>query len=242
MTAVIFTLVMTHITASFFSLYVHRSMSHRQVTFHPALAHVMRFWLWLTDGSGIKEWVAIHQLHHCYTDQQEDPHWVFVNGGTVQRLCAAAHGFYTQVVYGYRNFIPREDVELFGHNTPNDWIERNLYAPYQRMGLWIMLAIDLALFDWWGIAVWLVQISWVTLWFTVIVTSFGHWVGYSDPKSRNSSKNLFPIGILMAGEELHSNHHTYPAQANLRRRWYEFDLGYHYIQLFRILGLAKVNT
>lgn len=241
MNIIIYTLIMTHITNVCFSLYVHRCIAHRAVEFNPVLQHFFRFWLWLTDGTQVTEWIAMHRRHHQFADRDGDPHSPRLNGTLLDKIVFNWKNFYFSVVYRYRSFASAEEIEFYSKGTPADWIERNLYVPYQRVGLLVMLGINIGLFGYWGLLVWLIQILWTPVWITVVITSFAHWWGYHNKKAYDNSGNLLPWGIVIAGEELHSNHHAYPADAKFSRQWYEFDLGWGYIQLFRFLGLAKVR-
>jgi stearoyl-CoA desaturase (delta-9 desaturase) len=224
-----------HITIVCFSLYVHRGMAHQQYTMHPVLANFMRYWLWLFDGTGVKEWTAIHREHHTYADTPNDPHFVFYDGTPIQRIKSTIKICFGCIVNGYRGFANDNQMSKVSH-VPHGWIDRHL-----RLGTYIILALNLYLFGWVGIVVWLIQISWVTVCMTVIIAIGGHLIGYRGKRSDNS-RNLFPIGLIAAGEEMHHNHHTQPMNTNLKRKWYEFDIGYLYLRIFSFFGLVKFNT
>jgi stearoyl-CoA desaturase (Delta-9 desaturase) len=239
MWAILYTLATTHITFACVSLYLHRGLSHRLFTFHPALEHFFRFWLWLTDGVVVKEWAAQHRKHHKYTDVQGDPHSPVLFG--INKI--AITGFFVTVWHRYRFLDSDWALEHYGKGTPDDWIEHHIYTPYSRCGLLLLAAIDILLFGWaTGLIVWAVQIIWVPLWSNSVITGLAHWWGYQHPGSKDNSRNLCPVGIIMVGEELHNNHHVQPMNPNLRHRWYEFDLGWEYIKFLKFLGLAKVNS
>lgn len=228
------TLIFTHITIICVTLYLHRSLAHGSVTFHPALNHFMRFWLWLTTGMVTKEWVAIHRKHHRFTDKAGDPHsphiwgilWVLFDGATLYKNAAKF----------------RSDISFFGEGTPDDWIERNIYSTQSALGISLMLIIDLIFFGWWGAIMWGIQMLWIPILAAGVINGLGHWWGYSNFKDiEDKSRNIFPIGILIGGEELHAGHHHKPGSPKLSERWFEFDIGWLYIQIFRYLGLAKLR-
>jgi len=237
----LYLLVTTHLTMSFFTIYVHRGLAHNSLIFHPILSHLIRFWLWFVDGSGIKEWVAIHRNHHRFSDTEKDPHSPFVIGTPTQKILFTFRIFYRSIVYGYKDFISKEEVEKYGKGTPNDWLENNIYFPHQRLGVIFLLILNLWLFEWWGLIVWLIQVSWVTLCSTVIVTVIAHHFGYFNKNSKDKSRNLFPIGILIGGEELHNNHHMDPPNPKFSKQWFEFDLSWLYIKIFIFLSLIRLN-
>jgi len=234
MTELIYTLVVTHITIICVTLYLHRGQAHRGIEFHPILSHFMRFWLWLTTGMITCQWVAIHRKHHRFSDQEGDPHSPHV------------HGFWNilgrGVMYYVREGKNTQTMLSYGKGTPNDWIERKLYVPYNFYGILLMLAIDLVLFGPWGFMVWGIQLAWIPFWAAGVINGVGHWFGYKNGDTRDQSTNIVPWGILIGGEELHNNHHINPASVKLSRRWFELDIGWIWLGLFRLLGLARLRS
>ena len=233
MNLILITLLMTHLTIVSVTLYLHRSQSHRGVEFHPVLAHAMRFWLWLTTGMNTKQWVAIHRKHHQTTDVEGDPHSPHVFGiKTVM----------TTGWYLYNKASKDADfVMQYGKGTPKDWIERKLYTPYTRLGIVLMLIIDLLLFGPWGLLVWGIQMVWIPFWAAGMINGLAHWWGYRNGETKDHSRNISPIGIIVGGEELHNNHHLAPANPKFSRKPWEFDIGWMYIKGLVFLGLAKLK-
>ena len=230
---VAFTLVVTHITILGVTIYLHRSQAHRGLDLHPAIAHFFRFWLWLTTGMVTKEWVAIHRKHHARCEREGDPHSPMVYGiGKV----------FFQGAELYRDEATnRETMDKFGHGTPNDWVERNIYSRFGWQGVGVMMVIDVALFGAIGLTVWAVQMIWIPFWAAGVVNGIGHFWGYRNYASPDASRNVFPWGIVIGGEELHNNHHAYASSARFSTKWYEFDIGWGYIRALEILRLAKVK-
>jgi stearoyl-CoA desaturase (delta-9 desaturase) len=233
MSIIIATLVMTHITIVCVTLYLHRSQAHRGLEFHPILSHLMRLWLWLTTGMVTKQWVAIHRKHHRFTDVEGDPHSPVVYG--LREI------LFKGVSYYYQEGKNANVIMQYGVGTPNDWIERNLYTPHSRWGILLMLVIDLVLFGLWGLLVWGVQMLWIPFWAAGVVNGVGHAVGYRNHETTDQSRNIVPWGIIIGGEELHNNHHRRPADPKLSHQWWEFDIGWLWLTVFRLLGLAKVS-
>jgi stearoyl-CoA desaturase (delta-9 desaturase) len=194
----------------------------------------MRFWLWLTTGMITRQWVAIHRKHHRFSDQEGDPHSPHV------------HGFWNilgrGVMYYVREGKNTQTIMSYGKGTPNDWIERKLYTPYNFYGILLMLIIDLVLFGPWGLLVWGIQLAWIPFWAAGVINGVGHWFGYKNGDTRDQSTNIVPWGILIGGEELHNNHHINPASPKLSLRWFEFDIGWMWFKLFSYIGLAKLRT
>ena len=230
----IYTLVMVQITIACVTLYLHRSQTHRAVQFHPAVNHFMRFWLWLTTGMVTKQWVAIHRKHHQAADTEQDPHSPKIYG--IRRVLFGGAFLYNTAS---KNKLM---VERLGQGTPNDWIEENLYTPHSRLGILLMLIIDLLLFGSWGFLVWGVQMIWIPFHAAGLINGLGHWWGYKNGPTKDHSRNILPWGIWIGGEELHSNHHADISNPKFSQKWWEFDIGWFYIRTLSMLGLAKVRT
>jgi stearoyl-CoA desaturase (Delta-9 desaturase) len=234
MTALFYTLILTHVTIVCVTLYLHRSQAHKSIEFNPIVSHFMRFWLWLTTGMVTKQWVAIHRKHHQYSDKEGDPHSPHVFG--IWQLLFGGALLYSKAAKDLSM------VEKYGKGTPDDWIERNLYSPHSRLGIILMLVIDLALFGPLGFIVWGIQMLWIPFWAAGVINGLAHWFGYKNGVTRDQSRNISPWGIIIGGEELHNNHHLSPASPKLSRRWFEFDIGWMWLTLLRFLKLAKLRS
>lgn len=227
------TLVLTHITIAAVTIYLHRHQAHRALDLHPIPSHFFRFWLWLTTGQVTKEWASIHRKHHAKCDTEEDPHSPQTRG--IRKVL-----FEGAELYRAESKV-KETMEKYGHGTPDDWIERNLYTKHSAMGVVLMLFINVALFGIVGISVWAVQMMWIPITAAGIINGIGHYWGYRNYDCSDAATNIFPLGILIGGEELHNNHHTFATSAKLSSKWYEFDLGWGYIRILETLRLAKVK-
>ena len=225
---------MTHITIACVTLYLHRSQAHKSVTFHPAIAHFMRFWLWLTTSMNTKQWVGIHRKHHRFSDQEGDPHSPHVFG--LWRV------FFTGANLYHQASKDSAMVNQFGVGTPDDWIEQNLYTRYNKLGIIMMLLINLSVFGLWGWLVWGIQMIWIPFWAAGVINGLGHWYGYKNGTTRDASRNLICWAVVVGGEELHNNHHLDPASPKLSRRWFEFDIGWFYITVLRFFKLATLRA
>ncbi len=230
---VLVALVFTHITIAAVTIYLHRSQAHRALELHPVVSHFFRMWLWLTTGMVTKEWVAIHRKHHAKCETVEDPHSPQTRGIKTVLLTGAE-------LYRAESHVA-ETMTKYGHNTPSDWIERHLYTRFSWQGVGLMLVINLVLFGAAGAAIWALQMAWIPITAAGIINGLGHWWGYRNFEAADASTNLLPWGILIGGEELHNNHHTYPTSAKLSVKPYEFDIGWLYIRGLEMMGLAKVR-
>ncbi len=229
----IFTLVATHITIAAVTIFLHRCQAHRALDLHPIISHFFRFWLWLTTGMVTKEWTSIHRKHHAKCETVDDPHSPVILGiGTVLSRGAEL----------YKNEAAnQETLDKFGHGTPDDWLERNIYSQFSWQGVAIMLIVDVVLFGGIGLTVWAIQMLWIPITAAGVINGIGHFWGYRNYDCEDASKNIIPWGILIGGEELHNNHHTFATSAKLSNKWYEFDIGWMYIQIMSAVGLANVK-
>ena len=230
----LFTLVATHITIAAVTIFLHRAQAHRALELHAIPSHFFRLWLWLTTGMVTKEFVAIHRKHHAKCETEEDPHSPQTRG--IKALLLTGVELYRAESKN------AETMVKYGKGTPDDWIERNLYTRFSWQGVGVMLLLNLMMFGAIGITVWAVQMLWIPVMATGIINGIGHWWGYRNFEAPDASRNVTPWGIIIGGEELHNNHHTYPTSARFSVKPYEFDIGWVYIRGMEMLGLAKVRT
>ncbi len=227
---VLTTLALTHITIASVTIFLHRHQAHRALDLHPIPSHFFRFWLWFTTGQVTKEWASIHRKHHAKCETIDDPH-------SPQVL-----GIKTVLLQGYELYKKesrdQETLTRYGHGTPNDWLERNIYTKHSTWGIILMLCIDLLLFGPIGLTIWAVQMAWIPVTAAGIINGAGHYWGYRNYQCADASTNLIPWGILIGGEELHNNHHAYATSAKLSTKPYEFDIGWMYIRTLQACGLA----
>jgi stearoyl-CoA desaturase (delta-9 desaturase) len=226
-------LAFTHITIASVTIYLHRHQAHRALDLHPVVAHFFRFWLWLTTGMVTKEWAAIHRKHHAKVETADDPHSPQIYG--IWRVLLEGSELYR------KESKNRETLDKYGHGTPNDWLERHIYTPHSAKGIALMFAVDLLLFGPIGITIWAVQMIWIPIFAAGIINGVGHYWGYRNYEVADASTNIVPWGIVIGGEELHNNHHTFAASAKLSSKRWEFDIGWFYIRTLATLGLARVK-
>ena len=227
-------LALTHVTIAAVTIFLHRHQAHRALDLHPVVSHFFRFWLWLTTGMVTKEWAAIHRKHHAKCETVDDPHSPKVYG--INRVLWLGVFLYVKESFN------KETLERYGHGTPDDWIERNVYSRSAIYGVSFLLALNMLVFGVVpGALIWLTQIAWIPFWAAGVINGVGHFFGYRNYGSSDTSTNIVPWGILIGGEELHNNHHAFASSARLSSKWYEFDIGWMYIRILEMLGLATVK-
>ncbi|HET7609177.1 MAG TPA: fatty acid desaturase [Gammaproteobacteria bacterium] len=228
------TLALTHVTIASVTIFLHRHQAHRGLTLHPLVSHFFRFWLWLTTGMITREWIAIHRKHHARCETDEDPHSPQIYG--IWRVLFGGVGLY-QTEAGNQ-----ETLEIYGRGAPDDWIERHVYGGRHRhLGVLVMLLIDLLVFGLPGLAVYAVQMVWIPFWAAGVINGVGHYWGYRNFETADTSRNIWPVGVLIGGEEFHNNHHAYGSSAKFSSKWWELDIGWLYICALEMLGLASIK-
>ena len=230
---VLATLALTHATIGSVTIYLHRNQAHRALELHPIASHAFRFWLWLSTGIITKEWAAIHRKHHAKCETDEDPHSPVVLG--IKKVLLQGYELYRKEAHN------PETMEKYGLGTPDDWVENNIYKKYNKLGILLMLGLDLLLFGPIGLTIWAVQMAWIPVNAAGIINGAGHFWGYRNYACADASTNLLPWGIFIGGEELHNNHHAYASSAKLSSKWYELDIGWVYIRMLAAMKLAQVK-
>ena len=230
---VIYTLVVTHITIASVTIFLHRAQAHRALDLGPIPSHFFRFWLWMTTGMVTREWVAIHRKHHAKCETEEDPHSPQTRG--LKKVMAEGAELYRTEAKN------AETIAKYSRGTPEDWIERNLYTKYSWQGVALLLIVNMALFGAAGATIWAIQMIWIPIWAAGVINGIGHYWGYRNFEAPDASRNISPWGLIIGGEELHNNHHTYPTSAKFSVKKYEFDIGWIYIQMMQAIGWAKVK-
>jgi stearoyl-CoA desaturase (Delta-9 desaturase) len=230
---VLVALGLTHITIISVTVYLHRCQAHRSIDLHAVPSHFFRLWLWMATGQITKQWVSIHRKHHAKCETEEDPHSPHTRG--IKTVLFTGAELYRAESKN------QETLEKYGLGTPDDWVERNIYSRFAWQGVGLMVIIDVLLFGAAGLSIWAVQMMWIPIMAAGVINGLGHWWGYRNFEAPDGSTNISPWGILIGGEELHNNHHTYPTSAKFSVKPYEFDLSWGYIRALEMLGLAAVR-
>jgi len=226
-------LVFTQITIAAVTVYLHRHQAHRALDMHPVPSHFFRLWLWLTTGMVTKQWVAVHRKHHAKCETEDDPHSPQVLG--IRKVLWQGAELYRAEAR------KQETQDKYGHATPDDWLERNVYSRYPLGGVALMAVIDLALFGAIGLTIWAVQMVWIPFWAAGVINGGAHYWGYRNFETSDAATNLVPWGLIIGGEELHNNHHAYPSSARFSNKWWEFDIGWLYCRVLAALRLARIK-
>ena len=150
---ILLVLATTHVTIVAVTIYLHRYQAHRALELHAVVSHFFRFWLWMTTGLNTKQWVAVHRKHHARTEQADDPHSPFIYG--INKVLWQGTELYRDAA------ADPEISKEFGHGTPNDWVERNLYVPFSNLGIGLLFVLFIILFGPLGLTYWAIQMVWI---------------------------------------------------------------------------------
>lgn len=208
----------------------HRLLAHRGLQVPKWLEYIL-----VTIGSlalqgGPIFWVSGHRLHHAHSeDDLKDPH-------------SANKGFWWShmlwLMYKNEAFFDYEQYRKAAPDIDRDpyyrWLNRNFLL------LQVALGILLYALGGWSFVIYGIFVRAVVLWHcTWFVNSATHFWGYRSFDSQDRSLNLWWVGILAYGEGWHNNHHAHPRVAKAGQRWWEIDMTWWFIQLLRVLGLAR---
>jgi len=229
-------LVDTHITTACVTLYLHRAQTHRSISFHGAIEHFMRFWLWARTAMPTKEWVAVHRCHHAHVDTAEDPHSPIFYG--IWRVVLKGTALYHRAAHN------ASVIEQYGKGTPDDFLERRIYTPLSVIGPTLTLITNVFIFGMWGLGMWFVEMAWIPFFAAGVINGLGHWWGYRNFNTPDQSRNLPGRywSLLTAGEALHNNHHHIQNSPRFAMRRGELDPGYWYFRALQSIGLAHDRT
>jgi stearoyl-CoA desaturase (Delta-9 desaturase) len=228
--ALLTALVVCQLAIYLTTIYLHRALSHRAVTVHPAVAFPMRALLWLTTGLKPRQWVAVHRKHHAYTDEPGDPHSpVLVGYPSVQLNNAGL----------YRRALRSEDlVGKYARDLAPDRWDRVLFD-HGWLGLAIGVTLLWLVFGWWLALIAAVVHALSYLYLSAMINAIGHRFGTS-PYGGASTNNQW-LACLTGGEGLHNNHHAAPTSARFSLARGELDPGWWVVRALRRMRLATVR-
>jgi stearoyl-CoA desaturase (delta-9 desaturase) len=230
---VLYTFIVVQITLSGVSLFLHREQTHRGIQLNAVIQHFYRFWMWFTTGMLTKEWVAIHRKHHAYCETENDPHSPQIHG--IKKVLFHGVTLYT------KERKNQKTMEQFGKGTPNDWIERNIYTRFHYVGILLLALTNIVLFGVIGLLIFAIQLLWIPVFAAGVINGVGHFFGYRNYRTDDSSRNITRFAFFVFGEELHNNHHAFPSSCKFSHKKGEHDIGWYVIRLLNILGLCKIK-
>jgi stearoyl-CoA desaturase (delta-9 desaturase) len=225
---ILFSLAIVQISVLCTTIFLHRTVTHRGMDLHPALAALMHLHLALFTGISPRQWAAVHRKHHHYSDQEGDPH--------SPRLRGLWQVFWLNAFY---YGAAARDKALVTRYTPDyrpTWTD---HLPGIKKGALLGLAIFIALFGWWwGAGLFAAQgVAYILL--NSSINSLCHMVGYRN--FGNLATNLGWLALLTGGEALHNNHHEYPSSAKFAVKAWEFDVAWPVVTLLEWCGLARID-
>lgn len=212
------------------TVYLHRTLTHRALTLHPALNGAFKFVTWITTGIRVRQWVAVHRKHHAHTDSPDDPHSPAQLGWLRVQL--------TNMWLYKRAAKDDDNVRKYAKDLPQTRWDR-LFFDHAIVGLllgWAILCLVIGIVP--GLIAGVVHVV-LYVGLSGSVNGVGHHFGRRPYD--NSATNLRWLAALTGGEGMHNNHHAAPTSARFGRRFGDLDFGWGIIRAAKVLGLAKVR-
>ena len=182
------------------------------------------------------DWVADHRKHHKHSDQEGDPHSPH-DGSWWSHMFWLAYHTHNGDRKAYLQKWAPDLYKLRGMR-----IMDYLFLPIHIASGAILFGVGYyfggasfgASLLVWGLFVRLVGV----LHATWMVNSASHMWGYKNYETTDDSRNNWLVAIIAYGEGWHNNHHAHPRMAKHGHKWWEFDITWQAIRLFRTLGLV----
>src|SRR3989344_1223560 len=210
------------------TVYLHRSSTHKSVSFNPVVEFFMQMILWLTTSINRREWASVHLRHHAFTDIKGDPHSPILLGFWRVQLCN---------LFLYLKAAKDEETLWYGRNLKLTWAEKTIFrSPYLGLTLGILLACYI-FGIWQGLLVSFIHTLLYLFFLNNLVNGWCHVRGYKNFLAAAAFNNRF-IAMITAGEGFHNNHHWRPGRPKLSVKKNEFDIGWGFIKILSFFNLA----
>lgn len=193
-------------------------------------------------------YVAMHRIHHIYSDREPDPH-------------SPIHGIW-HALLGWFWYFPQVFVDIKGYqkftgDIANDrflrFLDRNVNALQVAFGIVLFalggiipslikgqLSFDLESAV--GIMVYGIFVkSILVIYLSNAVDVVNHTVGYRNYETGDTSTNSALMGVIHLGGAIswHNNHHAHPAYFKVKAQWWEIDIHHRLLQALEFVGLAS---
>ncbi len=218
----------------------HRYAAHAMYSMAPFWRRFFHLFAFITQGSSYLSpysYGVLHRLHHTHADTEEDPHSPKYDRNLFSMMWRTKT-VYSDILQGKAD-IPKG----YDKNLPRwDSLDRFADSLWTR-GLWAALyvAFYVVFAPHWAFFLLLPFHFVMGPLHGAIINWFAHKYGYVNYRTKDTSRNLFPIDLLMMGEGFHNNHHKHQKSPNFGKRWFEFDPVYPAILLFKKLRILRMN-
>ena len=206
----------------------HRLLTHRSFKCPLWLEHMLALLGALCLQGGPVGWTAQHRQHHQHADEPGDPH-------------SARQGFWWSHMLWILWMPDGGSRRHIDSRYAPDLLQVPFYLSLDRLHPWptLLLGALLYLLGGWPFVVWGVFVRLVlTYHCTWLVNSAGHAFGYTRFPTEDLSTNCWWVALLAYGEGWHNNHHAFPTSARHGLKFWEIDLAYGFIRIFKVVGLA----
>lgn len=202
---------------------LHRLLSHRSYNTHPVVVKLITLTsVYCTVGSPVA-WVAVHRVHHGFTDNENDPHSPYKNNKlTINSVISSWTGYGSPVVK-----VPASYVKDLMKNNFNKILHQH-YFKILLAPVVILFLINPIL----AVFIYCLPAT-LTLHATSIVNVLGHGHGYRSHETKDRSTNSWIANAVSLGEGWHNNHHKHPNRYSTKEKSHEWDLVGVFINLIR---------
>ena len=224
--------IVTQVAVFSTTIFLHRAAAHKAIEFHPAVAFLFRFCIWLTTGLSTREWVAVHRKHHAFTEVDGDPHSPHLHGFWSVQLGNVFH--YVKEAHN------RETLERYARDIEEDIWDRTLFRvgiagpAIGTVGLCLVLGV------WWGLFAAALHLVMYVFVLSSSINGLCHYIGYRN--FDNTATNIRLVALVTGGEGLHNNHHGHPGSPKFSVRPDEIDPSWPVIKMLVGLKLAKLKV
>jgi len=218
----------TLITCFGITMTFHRLLTHKSYILSKPLEYLFSYFGNMGCTGSTVGWVFIHRNHHKFADKNGDPHSPVILG-----LLGSIIGDYGGK---FNKWIVRDII--------NDPVHRFMHEYYILL---ILFSIGVASFVGTNFLVYFILIP---IFFNTLASRFSNWIDHdkifgnknADDPNKDQSHNVWWWSFLTFGEGWHNNHHMYPGDYRIGRKWWQFDPGKYIIDFMMALKLAKKNN
>lgn len=192
------------------SITFHRLCTHQAYKHFPTWLKILGLVFGTVNGQGTSiGWVTKHAQHHSKSDTELDPHSPQFNKPYKLYWTNLIHGANVNPKYGITAL--RDPIQVWFHKYY--WFVNLAYA-----GLMWFLGAEFLVFGYFVPA----TLGWFVTGYGVACAS--HQRGYINyNNTKDHSRNNIWVGYLVFGEGYQNNHHRFPSDCIMSKRWFEID-------------------
>jgi len=200
----------------------HRYLSHKAFKMPKILEYIFSFFGAIGGTGSTIGWLAVHNVHHKYSDKDKDPHSPHILG---LRLMLTNYNYKFNPLDA--KVLLRDKFHIFLHQYYN-----------LILITWaiLLILIDIKIF----LFVFVVPIF-LQIWASNISNYANHLYGYKNFETTEGSKNTWWVSAITWGEGWHNNHHAEPWSYTFQKKWWEIDISGYIIYIMVLLTGNKAS-